>query len=70
MMKIKKEWKKQKLVPKLRFPGFEGEWKIDKLGNLATFVKGKGISKKDIVPAGSSVYLISSSTSGRMVASA
>jgi len=37
-----------KLLPKLRFPHFEGEWEVKKLGEIATFSKGKGISKKDI----------------------
>ncbi|SIT09338.1 type I restriction enzyme, S subunit, partial [Chryseobacterium piscicola] len=31
-------------VPNLRFPGFEGEWGVKKLGEIATFSKGKGIS--------------------------
>lgn len=35
-------------VPNLRFPGFEGEWAIFRLGEIATFSKGKGISKSDI----------------------
>ncbi len=35
-------------VPNLRFPEFEGEWKMKKLGEIATFSKGKGISKSDI----------------------
>ncbi len=41
-------------VPKLRFPEFEedGEWVEDTLDNLATFSKGKGISKSDIVENG------------------
>lgn len=29
------EEKKQSLVPELRFPGFEGEWKVKKLGEIA-----------------------------------
>ncbi|HTO15624.1 MAG TPA: restriction endonuclease subunit S [Edaphocola sp.] len=32
----------------MRFPGFEGEWERKKLGEIATFSKGKGISKNDI----------------------
>jgi len=32
----------------LRFPEFEGEWETKKLGEIATFSKGKGISKSDI----------------------
>jgi type I restriction enzyme S subunit len=35
-------------VPKLRFPGFGGEWEEKKLGDIAKFSKGKGISKADI----------------------
>ena len=35
-------------VPELRFPGFEGEWKEKRLGEVATFLKGKGISKDEI----------------------
>ncbi len=38
------------LVPKLRFPEFKkaGEWEEKKLGDVAEFFKGKGISKEDI----------------------
>ncbi|MEK6493667.1 restriction endonuclease subunit S [Myroides odoratimimus] len=39
---------KDKKVPNLRFPEFEGEWVTKKLGEIATFSKGKGISKIDI----------------------
>ena len=35
-------------VPNLRFPGFEGEWEAKKLGEIARFSKGKGISKAEI----------------------
>lgn len=35
-------------IPKLRFPEFEGEWERKKLGDVAIFSKGKGISKADI----------------------
>ena len=42
-------------VPKYRFKEFEkdGEWVEKKLGDEATFLKGKGISKADIVENGS-----------------
>lgn len=45
---------KEQTVPKHRFPEFEkdGEWIEKKLGNVATFLKGKGISKADIVENG------------------
>ena len=32
----------------MRFPGFEGTWGNYRLGEIATFSKGKGISKSDI----------------------
>jgi type I restriction enzyme S subunit len=39
-------------IPKLRFPEFNGEWEKKKLGEVAEFSKGKGISKADIVENG------------------
>nr|WP_168398654.1 restriction endonuclease subunit S [Acinetobacter indicus] len=36
------------VAPKLRFKEFDGDWKQETLKNLATFSKGKGISKADI----------------------
>ncbi len=44
--------KQQNKIPKLRFPGFSGEWEEKRLGEVATFLKGKGISKNDIVENG------------------
>lgn len=41
------------LVPKLRFPGFEDEWQVVKLGDIAHFSKGAGVSKSDIDLSGS-----------------
>ena len=40
----------QKNIPKLRFPEFRdtGVWEVKKLGEIAAFHKGKGISKADI----------------------
>lgn len=35
-------------APKLRFKEFDGDWYSHKLENLATFSKGKGVSKADI----------------------
>jgi type I restriction enzyme S subunit len=45
---------KTSLVPKLRFPEFWGAkgWEETSLGNAASFFKGKGISKADIVTNG------------------
>lgn len=42
----------EKLVPRLRFPGFEGNWEKHTLGDIAKFSKGKGISKADIIEEG------------------
>jgi type I restriction enzyme, S subunit len=39
-------------IPKLRFMGFSGNWEEKKLGEIAFFTKGKGISKDDTVENG------------------
>ena len=44
-------------VPNLRFPGFEGEWKEVNLSTIATFFKGKGISKEHLSESGSPCIL-------------
>jgi hypothetical protein len=41
-----------RLVPKLRFKEFSGEWKEKKLGEVCKIHKGKGISKGDIFENG------------------
>lgn len=45
------------LVPKRRFPGFEGEWEYNKLMELAEFSKGKGYSKSDLQVEGQPIIL-------------
>jgi type I restriction enzyme S subunit len=40
-------------TPKLRFPEFSDKWEVKKLGEIAKFSKGKGISKADIEENGS-----------------
>lgn len=44
----------EELRPILRFPGFQASWTAKSLGNpeVVTFLKGKGISKNDIVENG------------------
>jgi len=42
----------KQFVPQLRFAEFEGEWERFILGEIATFRKGKNISKVDIVEDG------------------
>jgi len=39
-------------IPELRFAEFTNEWTSDKLGAIANFTKGKGISKTDIFENG------------------
>ncbi|MFY0608526.1 MAG: restriction endonuclease subunit S [Cyclobacteriaceae bacterium] len=46
-----------KKVPKIRFKGFDGEWKSDLLGTHASFSKGSGYSKSDLVTVGSPIIL-------------
>lgn len=38
----------QQNTPELRFPEFNGEWQLNKLENIASFSKGKSLSKKDL----------------------
>jgi type I restriction enzyme S subunit len=51
-MKVEKMEKQNQNIPELRFPEFSEEWKGRKLGDIATFLKGKSISKGDIVESG------------------
>ena len=44
-------------IPELRFKVYEGNWKKHKLKELASFLKGKGYSKNDIVHYGFPIIL-------------
>ena len=44
-------------VPKIRFKGFEEEWKKVKLGDIAKFTKGQGYSKSDLKETGQPIIL-------------
>lgn len=44
-------------VPKIRFKGFEEEWKKVKLGEIANFSKGNGYSKNDLQEFGHPIIL-------------
>lgn len=46
--------RKGETIPRLRFPEFRdaAEWKRERLGAVAEFLKGKGISKADLDPNG------------------
>lgn len=47
----------KKKVPELRFKGFEGEWEEKELGAVASFAKGSGYSKYDLLDAGMPIIL-------------
>jgi type I restriction enzyme, S subunit len=49
---IKKATMQQLLTGKKRLPGFEGEWEVKRLGDVARFLKGYGLSKTDLSPDG------------------
>ena len=45
---IKQATMQQLLTGKTRLPGFSGEWKTKRLGDLGSFVKGRGIKRDDL----------------------
>jgi type I restriction enzyme S subunit len=47
---LKQATMQQLLTGKTRLPGFEGEWEVKRLGELATFHKGKGLPKSALNP--------------------
>lgn len=51
--KQQKKWLMQNLLTgKKRLPGFSGDWKEVRLGNLGKLVRGKGVSKSNVVDTG------------------
>ncbi len=40
------------LTGKKRLPGFSREWEVKRLGEVASFLKGKGLSKSALIPYG------------------
>lgn len=44
-------------TPEIRFKGFDGEWEEKRLGELATFSKGQGYSKNDLIETGTPIIL-------------
>ena len=44
-------------VPETRLDGFEGEWKVQSLKELARFSKGNGYTKSDLVNSGNEIIL-------------
>lgn len=47
----------KKKVPELRFKGFTNDWEERKLGELASFSKGNGYTKNDLVEFGDPIIL-------------
>ncbi len=50
---IKRAAMQQLLTGKTRLPGFEGEWKVKRLGEIGRFAKGRGIKRDDVTDEGS-----------------
>ena len=44
-------------MPQIRFKGFSGEWENEKLEELASFTKGQGYSKNDLIEIGTPIIL-------------
>jgi len=49
---MKNKQKSKGMVTRLRFPEFKGEWEEKPLNKVAEIIKGRGISKSDIVAKG------------------
>lgn len=47
-------------IPKLRFPGFTGEWEEKSLGDVGTFVRGLSYNKSEVTEDTSSVLVVRS----------
>lgn len=48
---------KNNKMPVIRFSGYTNVWEQRKLGDIATFSKGNGYSKSDLVPSGNPIIL-------------
>ena len=49
---IKQAAMQELLTGKRRLPGFEGEWEVKRLGDVANFFKGKGLPKSALIADG------------------
>ena len=49
---IKQAAMQQLLTGQQRLPGFSGEWEVKRLGDVASFLKGKGLPKSELSPYG------------------
>jgi type I restriction enzyme S subunit len=50
---LKQAVMQQLLTGRTRLPGFHGEWQVQRLGDMGTFHKGKGLPKSALTPYGS-----------------
>lgn len=55
---IKQAAMQQLLTGKQRLPGFSGEWEVKRLGDVATVLKGSGLSKGKVSQAGKSKCIL------------
>jgi len=55
---IKQACMQQLLTGKQRLPGFTGEWEVKRLGDVATVLKGSGLSKDKVSRSGSQKCLL------------
>ena len=46
-------------IPALRFPGFEGEWELKKLGEVSTYTKGYAFKSEDYQTEGERIIRVS-----------
>ena len=49
---LKQAAMQQLLTGQTRLPGFQGEWEVRRLGDIATFHKGRGLPKSSLSPYG------------------
>jgi type I restriction enzyme S subunit len=49
---VKQAAMQQLLTGKKRLPGFSGDWVVNRLGDVASFHKGKGLPKSAVIPYG------------------
>lgn len=54
------EIKNSKLIPRLRFPGFTGEWEEKKLGEVGIFIRGLSYSNTEVTQDTSTTLVIRS----------
>ena len=54
---LKQAAMQQLLTGQTRLPGFHGEWELKRLGEVAIFLKGKGLPKSALIPFGAELCI-------------